>query len=358
MEYEYWFANVKGISNRRKAEISQSMENLETLFFMGEAQMEALGMNPKERLCLIESIKNWKVKEEYEKVLKEEIRCIPLGHKDYPVKLKEIASPPYMLYVKGQVPDCGKKTIAMVGARDCSTYGAYMAREFAEILAKNDVQIVSGMAKGIDSISQRAALSAGGMSFAVLGSGPDVCYPREEKLLYEQLKLRGGIISEFPMGTPPFKTNFPARNRIISGLADAVLVIEAKKKSGSLITVDMALEQGKDIYALPGQVNSKLSYGCNFLIKQGAEIVLSTDDLLQELGIDVGKMSQNRNGEKILLETTEKLVYSCLDLQPQNLGDLIQRTKLSVPELLDVLIRLEMLGLVEEISKNHYVKLK
>ena len=358
MEYEYWYANIKGISNRRKTEIRQQFVDIKELFFAEESKMETMGLSQKERKGVIESIQTWKLNEEYEKILKENIQCIPIWHSMYPKNLKEIHTAPYMLYVNGQVPNSRKKTVAIVGARDCSTYGSYMARQFAEKLALEGIQIVSGMARGIDSISQRAALEAGGMSFAVLGCGADVCYPKEEKFLFEALKKQGGIISELPMGTPPFKSNFPARNRIISGLADAILVIEAKERSGSLITVDMALEQGKDVYALPGPVNSKLSYGCNSLIKQGAEIVLSTEDLLNDLGIDVMQNSQNRSVEKILLETTEKLVYSCLDLQPQNLGDLIQRTKLSVPELLDVLIRLEMMGIVGEISKNHYVKLK
>ena len=166
------------------------------------------------------------------------------------------------------------------------------------------------------------------------------------------------MLSEYPINTSPLKQNFPARNRIISGLADAILVIEAKEKSGSLITADMALEQGKDVYALPGPINSMLSKGCNYLIKQGAGILLSTEDLLQDIGVNLCNIAKKSDSEKILLELSENLVYSGLDLQPQNLSELIRKTGLSVPELLDELVRLEMMGVVKEISKNNYVKLK
>ena len=358
MKYEYWFANVKGISNKRKLEIRNKVEKLEEVFYMEEEKLELCEITENERKMLVESIRVWNIEKEYEKVLEKEIQCIPISHTDYPDKLREISSPPYMLYVKGKLPDKQQKTVAIVGARNCSNYGACMAREYAEVLAKEGVQIVSGMARGIDSVSQRSALEAGGTSFGVLGCGVDLCYPREEILLYSELIQRGGVISELPINTGPLKQNFPARNRIISGLSDAILVMEAKERSGSLITADMALEQGKDVYALPGPTSSLLSRGCNMLIKQGADILLTPEELLADLGMARINAREKTELTKNLLETPEKLVYSCLDLYPQNLEELIRKTTMPVSELLGILVSLELKGIVKEISKNYYVKLK
>ncbi len=358
MEYEYWFANIKGITNKRKIEIREKLDEARSLFYMEEVQMEQLDLTSKEIEYLIESIKKWKVEQEYRMMLKKDVTFVPIWHKAYPKKLKEIYGPPYALYLKGRLPVPEKKSVAIVGSRECSQYGYSMAKEFAAELAKAGVQIISGMARGIDSVSQKSALSAGGTSFAVLGCGVDRCYPREEIGLYTELIEQGGILSEYPIGTEPLKQHFPARNRIISGMADAVLVMEAKEKSGSLITADMALEQGKDVYALPGPVNSALSQGCNNLIKQGADILLSPEILLKEWGISHEDLVKNDRLPKKLLEQPENMVYSCLDLHPQNLGQLLHKTSLSIPELLDILMRLEVMGMIKEISKNYYVKLK
>lgn len=358
MKFEYWFANVKGISNRRKIEIGERFPELEELYYLDEFRMIMSGITDKEREALFQSIKIWNVELEYQKMLDKEIQCCTFFHKDYPEKLKEIHSAPYMLYVKGTLPDKNQKTVAIVGARNCSNYGICMAREYAEVLAKEGVQIVSGMARGIDSVSQRCALEAGGKSFGVLGCGVDRCYPSEQKMLYQDLIRCGGVLSELPLGTEPLKQNFPARNRIISGMADAVLVIEAKEKSGSLITADMALEQGRDVYALPGPANSVLSRGCNMLIKQGADILLSPAELLADMGVAMKNNVKNSELTKNSLETSEKLVYSCLDLYPQNLEEIIGKTKLSVSELLNILVGLELKGIIKEVSKNYYVRLK
>lgn len=235
-----------------------------------------------------------------------------------------------------------------------------MAIQFAEALAAAGVQIISGMARGIDGAGQRGALDAGGTSYAVLGCGSDICYPREHIGLYMDLQEKGGIISEQPVGTPPLKNYFPARNRIISGLSDIVLVIEAKNKSGSLITADMALEQGKDVYALPGPVNSLLSRGCHELIKQGAGILISPEDLLEDLKLSKkfeikNECSKNCKNEKVL-ETTEVLVYSKLDLYPKSINRLREETKLSPELLMQHIMSLIMKGYVKEISRNYYIK--
>lgn len=358
MKYEYWFANLKGITNSRKIEIRRNFQSAKELFYIEEKELDRYGLSEKEREIILGSTKVWDVEREYQKVLDKRVRCVSIWDEEYPKRLKEIHVPPYMLYVKGKLPEERKKTVAIVGARECSPYGEAMAREFASCLAGAGVQIVSGMARGVDSAGQKGALNVGGVSFGVLGCGVDLCYPREEIGLYMELQQKGGVLSEFPINTSPLKQNFPARNRIISGLSDIILVIEAKEKSGSLITADMALEQGKDVYALPGPINSELSKGCNGLIKQGAGILLSPEELLIELGIYAENSREKTCEEKILLETVENIVYSCLDFKPQNLSELIRKTKLSVPELLDVLVRLELLGVIKEVSKNYYAKVK
>ena len=203
----------------------------------------------------------------------------------YPRRLRELASMPEELYVIGELPDDSQPSVAIVGARMCSGYGRRTAYEFGRILAGKGVQVISGMASGIDSSAQEGALDGGGKSFAVLGGGADVCYPRGNTTLYNRLKEQGGIISEQPAGTAPLSFYFPARNRIISGLSDLVLVVEAKSRSGSLITVDFALTQGRTVYAVPGRVGDALSDGCNYLIAQGAGIAYAPEAILNELQI-------------------------------------------------------------------------
>ena len=201
----------------------------------------------------------------------------------YPKRMRMVADAPLALFVKGKLPSEQEMTASVIGARYHSYYGERNAREYAAFLAENGVSVVSGMAKGIDSIAQLSAIENGGTSYAVLGCGVDVCYPKESRRLYDMLPEHGGIISEYVPGTVPQAGLFPQRNRIISALGDILLVMEAKEKSGTLITVDMALEQGKEIWALPGRTDDVLSLGCNRLIAQGAGILTGLTDFAKEL---------------------------------------------------------------------------
>ena len=357
MKYEYWFAGIKGISGKRKQIIRTGMKSLEKLYYIEETALETLGISEQEKIALLDSIRNWDLNGEYRKLEERGITFLTILNESYPRRLKEIASPPYALYVKGEVPKEHIPTVAIVGARQCSAYGQQMATMFGKALAQAGVQVISGMARGVDCAGQWGALAVGGKSYAILGSGVDVCYPGEQRNLYDKLQMQGGLISEFPPGTRPMPQHFPARNRIISGLSDAVLVIEAKERSGSLITADMALEQGKDVYALPGPITSHLSKGCNELIRQGAGILLSPEILLGDLGIGQTLEEEKQGQKKLLLESDENIVYSCLDLYPKNIDCLLSETKLSVTELLDVLMRLELKGYVKENTKNHYTRM-
>lgn len=214
----------------------------------------------------------------------------PEYHPFYPVKLRSIPARPFGIFVKGKLPDIRQRSLAIVGARDCSEYGQYVARHFAEKMAQNGVAVISGLARGIDGIAQRAAMEAGGESFGVLGCGADICYPKSNETLYRMCMERGGILSTYLPGTPPTPNLFPPRNRIISGLSDGILIIEAREKSGTIITADLALEQGKDVFVIPGRVTDRLSDGCNSLIRQGASLIQSPEQLLEELNIGYGKV--------------------------------------------------------------------
>ncbi len=228
---------------------------------------------------------------EYEKLKRSEIRFITVDDEDYPLRLRGIKGEPYAIYVIGDLPGDDVPAVSIIGARSCSEYGRYVANSFGERLGEAGINVISGMALGVDGIGQRGAVNAGGKTFAVLGSGVDICYPEENRDLYEKIPQNGGIISSFPPGSKPQKQFFPERNRLVAALGDSVLVIEARQKSGTGITVSLALSMNKDVYAVPGRITDRLSDGCNMLISQGAGVALSPEDFVSEI-----KMLWNRNG--------------------------------------------------------------
>ena len=390
MKYEYWLAGVRGLSTAKKSLLRRHMKTAEAVYYIEETQLNKLEfLNEKDRNKIIQAKKQGDPGPEYEKMLEKGIQFIPWFSEGYPKCLKEIPDHPYALYVKGSLPHEGQKKAAVIGARRCTPYGEKYAVDFGRVLAGRGVEIISGMARGIDGMAHRGALTGGGRTYAVLGCGVDVCYPKEHIGLYvDILQHGGGILSEQPPGTAPLPQYFPARNRIISGLSDAVLVIEAGRKSGSLITVDMALEQGRDVYALPGPVNSVMSEGCNYLIRQGAEVLLSPEELAEQWGLTEeqgltekrelagcrhqaggrrsGKSLKEGNGRSVspgkmeiknqkMLETPENLVYSCLGLYPKGVDQVAAETKLDVKAVMELLVTLELEGYIREISKNQYI---
>ncbi len=295
-----------------------------------------------------------------------ETRYITRFEEEFPDKLRFIPGCPAGIYVKGELPDPEKKSVAIVGARECSEYGRKMAEYFASHLAAAGVQIISGMARGIDGIAQKAALEAGGSSFGILGSGVDIVYPEQNRKIYEMIEGHGGLISEHPEGTPPRGRNFASRNRIISGMCDILLVIEARLRSGTSITVNDALEQGREIYAVPGRLTDGLSAGCNRLILEGAGSALHPDDILKALGLLCEEPLSARafkaeDGQRktryFKLTQKEKLVFCCLDLYPRSVDEIVHTCRLSVSDVLEQLMSLCLKGAARECARSNYIRL-
>ncbi len=283
------------------------------------------------------------------------IRFTLKGEEGYPAALLPLADAPYGLYHIGELPQ-EEMCVAVIGARSCSRYGLEMARETGALLAGAGVPVISGMARGIDGAAQWAALEHGGKSCAVLGCGVDICYPRENEPLYERLKANGAIISEYPPGTEGLPWRFPYRNRIISGLCKVLVVVEARKRSGTLITADYALEHGRDIYAVPGRTTDALSAGCNELIRNGAGILVSPEKLLEDLGLNVKQNEKNSKKSGIRLAKKENMVYSCLDLNPKGAEVIKIETGLPMTEIMGAMVSLQLKGLVVEAGTGCYAR--
>ena len=262
---------------------------------------------------------------------------------------------PEKLYVRGKLPDPNMKTVAIVGARNASDYGLTLAKTISRILTLNNVQVISGLAMGIDTAGHMGAIEIERETFAVLGCGVDICFPMHNSNVFERiLDYGGGIISEVDIGTPPLPHNFPLRNRIISGLSDVVIVVEAREKSGSLITADYALEQGKTIFACPGRVGDSLSKGTNNLIKQGAYILTSADDVLEHLGLIVDGLIPKKEKDASTLDYFERVVYDVLEGETLHIDQIVERTKIPVVKCINVIMSLELNGFVETTINNYY----
>lgn len=293
------------------------------------------------------------------------IRMIKYIDSEYPENLREIEDSPVLLYCKGRLEKEDRYAIAMVGSRNMTPYGQKIAENIASGLASYGFTIVSGMARGIDTCSHRGALNAKGRSIAVLGNGLDNPYPAENAALFKEISNNGCVISEFPPGTPPNRENFPQRNRLISGLSLGVLVVEATVRSGSLITAGFALEQGKDVFAVPGSITSGNSEGTNALIKKGAKLVQKADDILEELAPQIKgllKGSHKDISEKNFLvniaglEITgeEKAICNILRNEPKHVDEIARETRIPAAKLLGLLLGLELKGIVKQTEGKRF----
>lgn len=288
-------------------------------------------------------------------------RFLTRGDAEFPEAFRPLHDCPIGLFVRGRLPDPAMPAVAIVGARRCTPYGRNAAERFGRELAERGVAVISGMAEGIDAAGQWGALRAGGLSVAVLGSGIDVCYPRGNRGLYERLAEEGGILSEYGPGEAGLPFHFPVRNRLISALAQVVLVMEARERSGSLITVDRALEQGRDVLALPGRVGDPLSAGCNHLIRQGAGILTCVEDICEALHLEEKKArheSAKVPEETLPAELSEdtQRVYELLAAAPVHQDALAAQLGWPVPRILETLWELEAAGLCRAASSGTYLR--
>ena len=292
-EMAYWLDRIDGLGKKRLQKLREVLgENTEDtaarLYEMNEAQVrelfaECFGENNKDERVIRSVLEAGRLDPaaEYTALIRQGVQFYIKEDEEYPPRLRTIPDPPEVLYVAGKLPSPVMPALAVIGARDASPYGREQAKRFAKELSEVGIQIISGMARGVDGIAGRAALPGSGGSFAVLGCGVDICYPPENRDLYDALKERGGLISEYHPGTLPKAGLFPARNRIISGLSDALLVTEARLRSGTLITTDAALEQGREIFAIPGRISDPFSMGCNELIRQGAQLAADPGQIIE-----------------------------------------------------------------------------
>lgn len=356
LPYAYLLHRLYGTCRKRLWRLTEHIGMPKEIFDCEAEQLKSV-LEETELQKLKDSKKAGTVESEWEKLTKKGIVFLPYFHPDYPEKLKHIPDAPWGLYLLGRLPEEEQASVAVVGARQCSEYGGFMAKKLGKTLGEAGIAAVSGMARGIDGISQMAAVEAGGQSLAVLGCGVDICYPRENRRLYERLREQGGILSEYPPGTQPLASLFPPRNRIISGLCDVLVVVEAKEKSGTLITVDMALEQGKEVLAVPGRMTDALSCGCNRLIKQGAGILTKPEDIFQALEME-GRKTAESDKQFFFGTEKERRLFHILDFSPKSLEEIWQaygRERISLPELMQGLLELCLKGAAAQ-SGGSYLK--
>lgn len=275
----------------------------------------------------------------------------------YPENLQKIYDPPPVIFLRGNLLPEDRLAVAVVGSRRPTQYGLVVAEKIAKDLAAVGITVVSGMARGIDSAAHKGALSGGGRTIAVLGCGPDIVYPRENHKLMKRIVNQGAIVSEFPPGTLPEPWHFPVRNRIISGLSLGTVVVEAAERSGALITADFALEQGRDVMAVPGNVVNMLSRGPHRLIKQGARLVEGAGDILDEIGMDKIFPARGAGEEGVMkMSKEEELLYNLLSLDPVSLDQLISRSGLLPQKVMAALMYLEIKGLTKQLPGKFYAR--
>lgn len=294
--------------------------------------------------------------EELREIEREGIKVVTIEDENYPENLKNIYDPPPVLYFKGEIKKEDKNAISVVGSRRATYYGMDVAKKLAKGLAERGFTIISGMARGIDTSAHRGALEGNGRTIAVFGCGLNIIYPRENKNLSEEIIKNGTILSEFPLGTPPLAMNFPIRNRIISGLSLGVVIVQASEKSGATITAEFALEQGREVFAVPGNVNLEQSRGSHKLIKQGAKLTEDINDILEELGIPTVRYQEEQ--EVITLPPAEQSIYSCLSFEGMQMEEIIETCNLPVSVIASSLFMLEMKGLVKQLPGKIYTKVK
>jgi DNA processing protein len=363
---------IRGIGPRTANQLLDRFGSPAQVFAASRGALEASGVKPETVRELHDSEILERAGAEIERLEQLGATVITLEDEDYPPLLREIYDPPIALYVRGDLKRaCERPCLAVVGSRRCSTYGINAAASLARDLAAQGLTIVSGMARGIDAAAHRGALEAAGLTVSVVGTGLETTYPKEHKKLEGEIAASGAVISEFPLGTPPLPQNFPYRNRVLSGLCFGVLIVEAAEHSGSLITARLAYEQGREVFAVPGNITSQTSFGPNYLIKDGAKLVQHWRDVIEELprnlkekilGIERTATSDAQSNvqpifEAVELSQSERQVLELLSPEvPAHIDQLLITSSLNSSELMNALLGLEMKDRIKQLPGKSFIK--
>jgi DNA processing protein len=353
---KHWigFNLVKGIGPMKVRALLDHFGDLEIAWRADTSDLRQVGLDRRALTNLLQVRARIDLDAELERLAEHDVRALTWLDSDYPPHLLQIADPPPVLYVRGQLTHEDEWAVAVVGTRRASAYGKTVTLRLTGDLAANHVTIVSGLARGIDGEAHRAALKAGGRTIAVLGCGLDLIYPPEHRQLARDILKNGAIVSEYSLGTRPEASNFPPRNRIISGLSLGVLVVEAGLKSGALITADFAADQGREVFAVPGNLYARSSVGTNRLIQDGAKLVLGAEDILEELNLML--VAQQNEVRAVVPETeTEALLLQYLSLEPKHVDDISLQAGLPIADVTSNLALMELKGMVRQAGGMNYV---
>ncbi len=359
MDQRYWigFNRVKGIGAMRFRRLLDYFGDLQTAWTAAPDALRDAGLDRRAIESLIAARAQVNLDVELRRVEQSGAQVLTWDDPAYPRNLLNIAQPPPVLFVKGSLLPADEWAVALVGTRHASTYGREVARELASGLAASGVTVVSGLARGVDVTAHRAALEAGGRTIAVLGSGIDNIYPPEHQGVAESIAQAGAVVSDYALGTPPEAANFPPRNRLISGLSKGVVIVEAGEVSGALITADFAAEQGRDVFAVPGNIHQRTSLGTNQLIQQGAKMVTGVADILEELNLAL--VTEQRTARAALpADATEQRLLACLSAEPVHIDDLGVQMGLPIAQVSGALALMELKGMVRQVGGMNYVVAK
>lgn len=355
----FWvgFNLVKGIGAARMRSLLDYFGDAPTAWQAPVASLRAAGLSARIIQTLLQVREEVSLEQVMERILSQGITVLTWEDAGYPVRLKEIEQPPPVLYMRGELVDEDEWAVAVVGTRRISPYGRQVTEEVAGALARNGVTVVSGLARGVDAIAHQMALDAGGRTLAVLGSGVDRIYPPEHRRLAEQVTAQGALLSDYPPGTQPDAANFPPRNRIISGLAKAVVVVEAGETSGALITAAFAADQGREVFAVPGTIYAPQSKGTNLLIQQGARPLLNCQDVLETLNLALA--GEHRAARSVLpADATEAQLFALLGHDPMHVDEIRAQTELPIEKVSATLALMELKGMVRQVGGMQYVAVR
>ena len=355
-DIRYWvgFNRVMGVGPAKLRALLDHFGDLETAWRAESADLREAGLDRRALEYLLAARAAMDLDAEVDRVKRLDARCVTWDDADYPPQLKSIAAPPPLLYVKGEFASTDQWAMAVVGTRRATAYGREVTRALVSDLARSGVTIVSGLARGIDAAAHQAALEAGGRTIAVLGHGIDFVYPPEHRKLAEQIIEHGALVTDYPVGTAPEGKNFPPRNRIISGLSLGVLVVEGDRPSGARITADFALEQGRDVFAVPGNILQRTSRLPNTLIQEGATPVLEVEDILEKLNLNM-VIQQAEVREVIPQDETESRLLQLLSAEPVHIDEIQRETGLPIAQVSSTLALMELKGMVRQVGGMNYV---